>query len=74
MLDVFVAAMLIVAVRLGAIADVKIHFGLYAFATSVVLTMLATSKIVKIGSTASQFPISDGSDPVRINEKRSDRI
>ena len=51
MLDVFVAALLIVAVRLGAIADVKIHYGLYAFAASVVLTMAATSKIIKMAST-----------------------
>jgi paraquat-inducible protein A len=48
MLDVFVAALLIVTVRLGAIADVKVHFGLYAFAASVVLTMLATSRVIKI--------------------------
>ena len=48
MLDVFVAALLIVTVRLGAIANVKVHFGLYAFAASVVLTMLATSKVIKI--------------------------
>ena len=50
MLDVFVAAMLIVTVRLGAIADVRVHYGLYAFAASVVLTMLATSKLIKITS------------------------
>jgi paraquat-inducible protein A len=64
MLDVFVAALLIVTVRLGAIADVNIHFGLYAFAASVVLTMLATSKVVKITSGASHLAASDRSDPV----------
>jgi len=47
MLDVFVAALLIVTVRLGAMADVKVHFGLYAFGASVILTMIATSIIVK---------------------------
>ena len=47
MLDVFVAALLIVTVRLGAMADVKVHFGLYAFAASVILSKIATSKVVK---------------------------
>jgi paraquat-inducible protein A len=47
MMDVFVAALLIVTVRLGAMADVKVHFGLYAFSASVILTMIATSKILK---------------------------
>jgi paraquat-inducible protein A len=48
MLDVFVAALLIVTVKLGAVAHVKVHYGLYAFAASVILTMLATSKIQSI--------------------------
>ena len=47
MLDVFVAALLIVTVRLGAMADVKVHFGLYAFAASVILSILATSRVLK---------------------------
>ncbi len=47
MMDVFVVALLIVTVRLRAMADVKVHFGLYAFAASVILTMIATSKIIK---------------------------
>lgn len=47
MLDVFVAALLIVTVRLGAMADVKVHYGLYAFAASVILSMIATSRVVK---------------------------
>jgi paraquat-inducible protein A len=47
MMDVFVAALLIVTVRLGAMADVKIHFGLYAFAASVILTMITTSSIIQ---------------------------
>jgi len=42
MLDVFVAAVLIVSIRLGAIADVEVHYGLYLFAASVVLTMVAS--------------------------------
>ena len=46
MLDVFVVAVLVGAVKLGAIADVDIRFGLYAFAASVLLTMFITSRIV----------------------------
>ena len=46
MLDVFVVAVMVVAVKLGAIADVEMRYGLYAFAASVLLTMFITSRIV----------------------------
>ena len=39
MLDVFVVALLLVSVKLGVLAKVEVHYGLYAFATSVLLTM-----------------------------------
>ncbi|MCK5896913.1 MAG: paraquat-inducible protein A [Cocleimonas sp.] len=39
MLDVFVVALLIVSVKLRALAKVEVHYGLYAFATAVLLTM-----------------------------------
>lgn len=45
MLDVFVVAILVVAVKLGAIADVTVHYGLYAFAGSVLLTLYITSRV-----------------------------
>jgi paraquat-inducible protein A len=45
MLDVFVVALLVVSVKLGALANVEIHYGLYVFATSVLLTMIATEQI-----------------------------
>ena len=48
MLDVFVAALLIVTIRLGTMADVEVHFGLYAFAGAVILTMVTTSKVLKL--------------------------
>ena len=48
MLDVFVVAVLVVAVKLGAIADVEMRFGLYAFAASALLTMLITSRVVSL--------------------------
>jgi paraquat-inducible protein A len=46
MLDVFIVAVLVVAVKLGAIARVEMHYGLYAFAGSVLLTMFVTARVV----------------------------
>ena len=53
MLDVFVVAVLVVAVKLGAIADVEMRYGLYAFATSVLLTMFITAQIVGLTNHSS---------------------
>ena len=39
MLDVFVVALLLVSVKLGVLAKVDIHYGLFMFATSVLITM-----------------------------------
>jgi len=39
MLEVFVVALLLVSVKLGALLNVQVHYGVYAFATSVLLTM-----------------------------------
>ena len=39
MLDVFVVALLLVSVKLGVLAKVDVHYGLYVFAASVLLTM-----------------------------------
>ena len=52
MLDVFVVAVMVVAVKLGAIADVEMRYGLYAFAASVLLTMFITSRIVGLTSNS----------------------
>ena len=46
MLDVFIVAVLVVVVKLGPIASVEMHYGLYFFAISVVLTMLLTARVV----------------------------
>jgi paraquat-inducible protein A len=46
MLDVFVVAILVVVVKLGAIGDVEKHIGLYAYAGAATLLMFLTSKIV----------------------------
>jgi paraquat-inducible protein A len=48
MLDVFVVAVLVVAVKLGAIVDVEMRYGLYAFAASVLLTMFITARVVTL--------------------------
>ena len=48
MLDVFVVAVLVVAVKLGAIASVEMRYGLYAFAAAVVLTMYVTARVVSL--------------------------
>lgn len=45
MLDVFVVAVLLASVKLGALASVEVHFGLYAFALAVVLTMMVTHRV-----------------------------
>jgi len=54
MLDVFVVAVLVVAVKLGAIVDVEMRFGLYAFAASVLLTMYITARIVNLSDGSAQ--------------------
>ena len=45
MLDVFVVALLVVSVKLGALAEAHVGVGIYAFAASVVLTMLLSAWI-----------------------------
>jgi len=46
MLDVFVVALLVVAVKLGAVASVETHYGLYAFGSAVLLTMAITARVI----------------------------
>lgn len=48
MLDVMVVAMLIVSVKLGAIASIQIHAGLYLFGSAVLLIMFITHYVVKL--------------------------
>jgi paraquat-inducible protein A len=48
MLDVFVVAVLIVALKLGYVFDVQVHIGLYAFAIAVLLTMYITARVIKL--------------------------
>ena len=53
MLDVFVVALLLVSVKLGVLAKVEVHYGLYAFASSVLLTMSLSVWISKLSKKRS---------------------
>jgi len=48
MLDVLVVAVLIVTVKLGTIASIKIHYGLYLFGAAVLLIMLVTGRVMHL--------------------------
>lgn len=48
MLDVMVVAVLIVTVKLGALASIEIHPGLYVFGSAVLLIMFATQQVVSL--------------------------
>ncbi|WP_455201074.1 paraquat-inducible protein A [Kaarinaea lacus] len=50
MLDVMVVAILIVAVKLGAVASVEVHSGLFVFGMSVLMTMFITHRVVSLTS------------------------
>jgi paraquat-inducible protein A len=50
MLDVFVVAVLIVAVKLDLVLEVQVHFGLYAFSAAVLLTMFITGQVVELSN------------------------
>jgi paraquat-inducible protein A len=50
MLDVMVVAVLIVTVKLGAIASIDVHVGLYLFGAAVLLIMLVTKGVVGLTS------------------------
>ena len=48
MLDVFVLALIIVSIKLGIFAQVKIHFGLYLFTITVLLIKFLTVAALKV--------------------------
>lgn len=48
MLDVMVVAVLSVTVKLGAVASIQVHAGLYVFGSAVLLIMYITHRIVKL--------------------------
>jgi paraquat-inducible protein A len=47
MLDVFVVAILIVAMKSAAVADIRIGFGLYLFTFSVIATQVASAWVAR---------------------------
>ena len=48
MLDVFVVAILVVTVKLGAIANITVHVGIYLFTLAVLASMLLTHRIAAL--------------------------
>jgi len=54
MLDVMVVAVLVVTVKLGAIASIEIHFGLYVFGAATLLIMLITQAVVRLYEQSGQ--------------------
>jgi paraquat-inducible protein A len=67
MLDVFVVAVMVVTVKLGAFASVELRYGLYAFAAAVILTMVVTARVVMMTDDRKgrmQKNESSNSDPV----------
>ncbi len=48
MLDVMVVAILIVSVKLGAIASIQVHAGLYIFGAAVLLIMFITQQVASL--------------------------
>jgi paraquat-inducible protein A len=45
MLDVFVAAVIVVAIKLGSISEVSIHYGIYLFALAIIGTMVLSHEV-----------------------------
>jgi paraquat-inducible protein A len=56
MLDVMVVAVMIVTVKLGVVAEVEIHPGLYLFGAAVLLIMYITHRVVGLTDGASLRP------------------
>ena len=54
MLDVFVVALIVVAVKLGSITSVEIHYGFYIFAAAVLLTMVSTHLTIRLLADSSK--------------------
>ncbi len=56
MLDVFVAALLVVVIKLSLISDVEIHTGLYVFMAAVILSMIAVRRIAVLAHRTLEAP------------------
>jgi paraquat-inducible protein A len=56
MLDVFVVALIVVAVNLSLVSDVAIHAGIYLFGASVLLSMFALGRIERLAQATLGHP------------------
>jgi paraquat-inducible protein A len=57
MLDVFVVAVLIASVRLGPLASIELHRGLYFFSASVIMIMIASRVVyLRVRNAAAHRP------------------
>ncbi len=66
MLDVFVVALLVVTIKLGILADVEVHAGIYFFAGSVLASMAASllmNRLVHPGADAPATQVDEHADP-----------
>ena len=63
MLDVFVIALLVVMIRIRLIADIEIHFGIYVFSVSILLSIIAAHRIERIVTI-----FLAGENEIRLNE------
>ena len=59
MLDVLVVAILVVTVKLGGIASVEVHYGLYTFGAAVLLIMFVTNRVVRLTDACCEDPQAD---------------
>ena len=56
MLDVFVVALLVVTIKLGILADVEVHAGVYFFAASVLASMAASLLMSRLVHPSTDAP------------------
>lgn len=59
MLDVFVVALLLVIVKLGVLATVEVHYGIYVYAAAGLLIMLCTAIINSIAKNDLAHSVQD---------------
>ncbi len=60
MLDVMVVAVMIMTVKLGDIASIQVHFGLYVFGAAVLAIMLLTQWVMQLMEQMIEKPASPG--------------
>ena len=48
MLDVFVVALTVVAIKISIITDVAVHFGIYAFTAAILLSLVTVQRMTHL--------------------------